>query len=157
MRMIDGIPQVLTGEAYYPHVKVPVPNYQQTAHGYEINLAVSDEVFQQFKDAGFNVGLQVSVRSKYTEDPVVHFYKWEVNGKGEKNAVPKLGDAEKNEIDVVISVDDYNKPQIEVKYFSYEKSDWVDFNYTILLDEYDVDEEQVSNQPNLKLVDKEED
>ena len=39
----------------------------------------------------------------------------------------------------------------------YEKSDWVDFNYTILLDEYDVDEEQVSNQPNLKLVDKEED
>ena len=58
---------------------------------------------------------------------------------------------------MVISVDDYNKPQIEVKYFSYEKRDWIDFNYTILLDEYDVDEEQVSNQPNLKLVDNEED
>ncbi len=102
MRMIDGIPQVLTGEAYYPHVKVPVPNYQQTANGYEINLAVSDEVFQQFKDAGFNVGLKEAGRSKYTEDPVVHFYQWEVNGKGEKNAVPKLVDSEKNEIDVQI-------------------------------------------------------
>jgi len=68
-----------------------------------------------------------------------------------------MPDLEKNEIDVVISVDDYNKPQIEVKYFSYEKRDWIDFNYTILLDEYDADEEQVSNQPNLKLVDKEED
>ena len=68
-----------------------------------------------------------------------------------------MPDLEKNEIDVVISVDDYNQPQIEVKYFSYEKSDWVDFNYTILLDEYDVDEEQVSNRPNLKLVDKESD
>jgi hypothetical protein len=100
--MIDGIPQVLTGEAYYPHVKVPVPNYQQTANGYEINLAVSDEVFQQFKDAGFNVGLKEAGRSKYTEDPVVHFYQWEVNGKGEKNAVPKLVDSEKNEIDVQI-------------------------------------------------------
>jgi len=102
MRMIDGIPQVLTGEAYYPHVKVPVPNYQQTANGYEINLAVSDEVFQQFKDAGFNVGLKEAGRAKYTEDPVVHFYQWEINGKGEKNAVPKLVDSEKNEIDVQI-------------------------------------------------------
>ncbi len=102
MRMIDGIPQVLTGEAYYPHVKVPVPNYQQTANGYEINLAVSDEVFQQFKDAGFNVGLKEAGRAKYTEDPVVHFYQWEINGKGEKNAVPKLVDADKNEIDVQI-------------------------------------------------------
>ena len=102
MRMIDGIPQVLTGEAYYPHVKVPVPNYQQTANGYEINLAVSDEVFQQFKDAGFNVGLKEAGRAKYTEDPVVHFYQWEINGKGEKNAVPKLVDYEKNEIDVQI-------------------------------------------------------
>jgi|TARA_R110002153_G_scaffold83704_1_gene210191 hypothetical protein len=100
--MIDGIPQVLTGEAYYPHVKVPVPNYQQTANGYEINLAVSDEVFQQFKDAGFNVGLKEAGRAKYTEDPVVHFYQWEINGKGEKNAVPKLVDADKNEIDVQI-------------------------------------------------------
>jgi len=102
MRMIDGIPQVLTGEAYYPHVKVPVPNYQQTANGYEINLAVSDEVFQQFKDAGFNVGLKEAGRAKYTEDPVVHFYQWEINGKGEKNAVPKLVDSDKNEIDVQI-------------------------------------------------------
>lgn len=102
MRMIDGIPQVLTGEAFYPHVKVPVPNYTGDRNGYEINLAVSDEVYQQFKDAGFNVGLKDAGRSKYTEDPVVHFYQWEVNGKGEKNPVPKLVDVDKNEIDVQI-------------------------------------------------------
>jgi hypothetical protein len=102
MRMIDGIPQVLTGEAFYPHVKVPVPNYTGDRNGYEINLAVSDEVYQQFKDAGFNVGLKDAGRSKYTEDPVVHFYQWEVNGKGEKNPAPKLVDVDKNEIDVQI-------------------------------------------------------
>jgi|TARA_R110000796_G_C14222352_1_gene394774 hypothetical protein len=100
--MIDGIPQVLTGEAFYPHVKVPVPNYTGDRNGYEINLAVSDEVYQQFKDAGFNVGLKDAGRSKYTEDPVVHFYQWEVNGKGEKNPAPKLVDVDKNEIDVQI-------------------------------------------------------
>jgi len=102
MRMIDGIPQVLTGEAFYPHVKVPVPNYTGDRNGYEINLAVSDEVYQQFKDAGFNVGMKDAGRSKYTEDPVVHFYQWEVNGKGEKNPAPKLVDIDKNEIDVQI-------------------------------------------------------
>tara|TARA_R100000935_G_scaffold42670_1_gene64653 strand:- start:11 stop:460 length:450 start_codon:yes stop_codon:yes gene_type:complete len=100
--MIDGIPQVLTGEAFYPHVKVPVPNYTGDRNGYEINLAVSDEVYQQFKDAGFNVGMKDAGRSKYTEDPVVHFYQWEVNGKGEKNPAPKLVDIDKNEIDVQI-------------------------------------------------------
>ena len=40
MRMIEGIPQVVTGIAYYPHITVPVPNYGKTANGYEINLAV---------------------------------------------------------------------------------------------------------------------
>jgi len=102
MRMIDGIPQVLEGLAYYPHVKVPVPNYQQTANGYEINLAVSDELFQKFKSAGFNVGLKEAGRAKYTEDPVIHFYQWEINGKGEANPSPKLVDTDKNEIDVQI-------------------------------------------------------
>ena len=96
MRMIDGIPQVLTGEAFYPHVKVPVPNFTGDRNGYEINLAVSDEVYQQFVSAGFNVGIKAAGRSKYTEDPVIHFYQWEVNGKGVKNPVPKLVDSEKN-------------------------------------------------------------
>ena len=100
MRMIDGIPHVLTGDAIYPHVKVPDPNFSGDRNGYEINLAVSDEVYDQFVSAGFNVGIKAAGRSKYTEDPVIHFYQWEVNGKGEKNPPPKLVDLEKNEIDV---------------------------------------------------------
>ena len=55
MRMIEGIPQVISGVAYYPHIKVPTPNYQKTANGYEINLAVADDVFQKFKDAGLRL------------------------------------------------------------------------------------------------------
>ncbi len=99
MRMIEGIPQVVTGIAYYPHITVPVPNYGKTANGYEINLAVSDEVFQQFKDANFNVGLFESGRRKYTEDPVVHFYQWEKNAKtGKQNDRPKLVDSDMVEI-----------------------------------------------------------
>ena len=59
MRMIDGIPQVLTGEAFYPHVKVPVPNFSGDRNGYEINLAVSDEVYEKFIEIRFK---QDSVR-----------------------------------------------------------------------------------------------
>ena len=102
MRMIDGIPQVLEGLAYYPHVKVPVPNYQQTANGYEINLAVSDELFQKFKDAGFNVGLKEAGRAKYTEDPVILFYLWEKNSKGAPNDPPMLINTDMEEIDVQV-------------------------------------------------------
>lgn len=102
MRMIDGIPQVITGEAFYPHIKVPVPNFNGDRNGYEINLAVSDDIYQKFVDAGFNVGIKAAGRSKYTEDPVIHFYQWEVNGKGEKNPAPRLVDIDKNDIDVQI-------------------------------------------------------
>ena len=102
MRMIEGIPQVVSGVAYYPHIKVPTPNYGKTANGYEINLDVSDDVFQMFKDAGFNVGLYEAGRRKYTEDPVVHFYQWEKNGKGENNPSPRLVDTEMNDIDVQV-------------------------------------------------------
>lgn len=102
MRMIDGIPQVITGEAFYPHIKVPVPNFNGDRNGYEINLAVSDDIYQKFVDAGFNVGIKAAGRSKYTEDPVIHFYQWEVNGEGKKNPKPKLVDIDKNDIDVQI-------------------------------------------------------
>ena len=102
MRMIDGIPNVITGLAYWPKIKVPVPNFNGDKNGYEINLAVEDDVFQLFKDAGFNVGIFEAGRRKYTEDPVVHFYQWEKNGKGESNPSPRLVDTEMNDIDVQV-------------------------------------------------------
>lgn len=39
------------------------------------------------------------------------------------------------ELDIVISVDDNNKPQLEVKYYDYEENDWVDWDFTIHPDE----------------------
>lgn len=99
MRTIEGIPQVITGLAYYPHIKVPTPNYQKTANGYEINLAVSDDIFQKFKDAGFNTGIFEAGRRTYTEDAVVHFYQWEMNKKtGKPNEKPTLVDSDMAEI-----------------------------------------------------------
>ena len=102
MRMIDGIPNVITGLAYWPKIKVPVPNFNGDRNGYEINLAVEDDVFQLFKDAGFNVGLFGPGSRKYTEDPVINFYLWELSNKGEKNPAPKLVDENKSPVDTTI-------------------------------------------------------
>ena len=54
MKMIDGVPQIVEGVAYYAHLGRPVPDYSEKQepgsgkYGWEINLAVSDETFAQF-------------------------------------------------------------------------------------------------------------
>ena len=102
MKNIDGIPQIVEGIAYYAHVGKPVADYteKQTPgagkYGWELNLAVSDDTFNKFQNAGFNVGLRPAGRTKYTEDNVITFYKYHLNYNGTENLAPIVVDSEKN-------------------------------------------------------------
>lgn len=102
MKMIDGIPQIVEGISYYAHVGKPVADYaekQQAGtgkYGWEINLAVSDEVFEKFQRAGFNVGMRPAGSNKYTEDNVITFYKYKLAYSGSENPAPIVVDTEKN-------------------------------------------------------------
>jgi len=51
MREINGIPSVVEGTAYWAHILVPNTRFEPQK--FELNLAVSDEVFQLFSDAGY--------------------------------------------------------------------------------------------------------
>ena len=94
MKMIDGVPQIVEGVAYYAHLGRPVPDYSEKQepgsgkYGWEINLAVSDETFAQFKEAGFNVGMRPPGNSKYTPDPVITFYRYHKDYNGGENSPP---------------------------------------------------------------------
>ena len=102
MQQIEGIPKVIPGVAYYSSIKVAKPDFNGDKYGYEINLAVSDEIFQAFKDAGFNAGLYDAGSRKYTEDPVILFYLWEKNSKGTPNDPPMLINTDMEDIDVQV-------------------------------------------------------
>ena len=54
MQMINGIPEIVEGVAFYTSVTVPRPDFINLKIIYVVNLAVSDEIFQQFSDAGYN-------------------------------------------------------------------------------------------------------
>tara|TARA_R110000796_G_scaffold67324_1_gene154335 strand:+ start:209 stop:688 length:480 start_codon:yes stop_codon:yes gene_type:complete len=108
MKMIDGIPEIIEGIAYYAHVDTPVADYNESMNpgtgkfGWEVNVAVSDEVFLQFKQAGFNAGLHEAGSRKYTPDPVITFYKWASNFNGTANMAPIVVDTDKQRVDYKI-------------------------------------------------------
>ena len=102
MQQIEGIPKIIPGVAYYSSVKVLKPDFNGDKYGYEINLAVSDEIFQKFKAAGYNAGMYDAGSRKYTEDPVILFYLWEMDSKGKKNDPPRLIDLDMEDIDVQV-------------------------------------------------------
>jgi|TARA_R100001530_G_C4296707_1_gene149419 hypothetical protein len=101
MKMINGVPHIVEGVAYYAHLGRPVPDYSEKQepgsgkYGWEINLAVSDDTFAQFKEAGINVGMRPPGNSKYTPDPVITFYRYHKNYDGGENEPPKVVDLEK--------------------------------------------------------------
>ena len=94
IQLIEGIPEVLEGQSYYAHVDIPVPDLNEKQnpgagkYGWEINLTVSDEVYKQFKAAGFNVGLKAAGEKSYTEDCVMTFYRWRESTDGTPNKAP---------------------------------------------------------------------
>ena len=48
---ISGIPEIVEGTAFYPHIFVPNEAFGRLM--YEINLAVSDDVFDLFQSHGY--------------------------------------------------------------------------------------------------------
>ena len=100
MQNINGIPQVVEGVAYYSSVTIPKPDFNGEKNLYIVNLAVSDDIFKQFQNAGYNCGMKPAGRATFTEDPVITFQQWELGSKGRPNRKPRLVDQEKNDVDV---------------------------------------------------------
>ena len=100
MQNINGIPQVVEGVAYYSSVTIPKPDFNGEKNLYIVNLAVSDDVFQKFQDAGYNCGMKPAGRASFTEDPVITFQQWELGAKGKPTRKPRLVDQDKNDVDV---------------------------------------------------------
>ena len=114
MKMIDGIPQIIEGISYYAHVGKPVADYAEKTNpgtgkfGWELNLAVSDEVFEKFQRAGFNVGLRAAGRNKYTEDNVITFYKYLTQVLNDRN-YKKYAIKEPKNINKIFQIDKWSR------------------------------------------------
>ena len=96
---ISGIPEIVEGTAFYPHILVPNEAFGRLM--YEINLAVSDDVFDLFQSQGY-IGLHPAGKKKFTPDPVIVFQRFATRKDGNPNPKPKLVDMENNPIDVAI-------------------------------------------------------
>ena len=96
---INGIPEVVEGTAFYPHILVPNEAFGRTM--YEINLAVSDDVFDLFESQGY-IGLHPAGKKKFTPDNVIVFQRFAFRKDGSPNPKPKLVDMENNPIDVAL-------------------------------------------------------
>ena len=96
---INGIPSIVEGTSYYPHVLVPNEAFGRMM--YEINLAVSDDVFDSFESQGY-IGLHPAGKKKFTPDPVIVFQRFANRKDGSPNPAPRLVDMENNPIDVSI-------------------------------------------------------
>ena len=100
---MDRPPSIVTGQCYFAHLKVPNPNYNQTDYFYELNLAVSDDVFVSFKDIGIsNFFLFEAGTKNFTPDPVIKFATWAKNKGGDNRPPPRVVDLDKNPVDVLI-------------------------------------------------------
>ena len=94
-------PLIVEGELYYAKVNEAVPDWtekQEPGKGkylWELNLAVTEEVFQQFKDIGVNVGLKEAGGRPYTTLPVINISKWATDFNGNPNKAPIVWDMDK--------------------------------------------------------------
>ena len=96
---INGIPEIVEGTAFYPHILVPNEAFGREM--YEINLAVSDEIFDLFQSQGY-IGLHPAGKKKFTPDPVIVFQRFAFRKNGSPNPKPKLVDMENRPIDVAL-------------------------------------------------------
>ena len=94
-------PLIVEGELYYAKVNEAVPDWtekQEPGKGkylWELNLAVTEEVFQQFKDIGVNVGMKEAGGRPYTTLLVVNISKWATDFNGNPNKAPIVWDMDK--------------------------------------------------------------
>lgn len=113
--LINGIPCVIEGIAYYPCITIPNERFKPAF--YEVNLAVSDEVFDQFKSRGYQSCFAAGERT-YTLDPVIAFKKFAYHKDGSPNAAPALVDSEGKEID--INIGNGSKIKVQWKHIEYK-------------------------------------
>ena len=101
-------PLIVEGELYYAKVNEAVPDWTekqgieqgqpgQGKYLWELNLAVTEEVFQQFKDIGVNVGLKEAGGRPYTTLPVINISKWATDFNGNPNKAPIVWDMDKKD------------------------------------------------------------
>lgn len=96
-------PSVIEGQVYYPHLVVPNLDYNKTTSWYELMLAVSDDVFEMFKSAGFSDAFLMEPGKKnFTPDAVIKFATWAHNSDGTQITPPIVVDKDKNPTDVSI-------------------------------------------------------
>ena len=99
-------PLIVEGELYYAKVNEAVPDWTakqgieqgqpgQGKYLWELNLAVTEEVCQQFKDIGVNVGLKEAGGRPYTTLPVINISKWATDINGNPNKAPIVWDMDK--------------------------------------------------------------
>ena len=96
---INGIPEIVEGTAFYPHILVPNEAFGREM--YEINLAVSDEIFDLFQSQGY-IGLHPAGKKKFTPDAVIVFQRFAFRKNGSPNPKPKLVDMENRPVDVAL-------------------------------------------------------
>jgi len=115
MTLQNGIPSVVEGIAFYPHILVA--NERFTPVFYEVSLAVSDETFDQFKSRGYVSCFPAGDRI-FTPDPVITFRKFAYNKNGTPNPHPQLIDLEGKPVDV--SIGNGSKMKIQWKHVEYK-------------------------------------
>ena len=87
------LPTKVEGQAYWPHLSIPNWNMDKTKTFYEVNLAVSDDIFKMFKEAGFSsVFLRPPGDKTYTPDAVIKFATFGHSTNGEQNPPPTMYD-----------------------------------------------------------------
>lgn len=90
-------PNIIEGQVYFPHLVVPNLDYNKVKSWYELQLAVSDDVFEMFKEAGFSESfLYPAGKKNFTPDPVIKFATWAHNNDGSQIAPPIVVDKDKN-------------------------------------------------------------
>tara|TARA_R110002020_G_scaffold62734_2_gene167549 strand:+ start:552 stop:1007 length:456 start_codon:yes stop_codon:yes gene_type:complete len=96
-------PNIVEGQVYFPHLVVPNLDYNKTKSWYELFLAVSDDVFEMFKSAGFSDSFLIDAGKKsFTPDPVIKFATWAHNSDGSQVTPPIVVDKDKNPTSVAI-------------------------------------------------------
>jgi hypothetical protein len=96
-------PNIIEGQVYFPHLVVPNLDYNKVKSWYELQLAVSDDVFEMFKEAGFSEAfLYEAGKKNFTPDPVIKFATWAHNNDGSTIAPPIVVDKDKQPSDASI-------------------------------------------------------
>ena len=89
-------PNIIEGQVYFPHLVVPNLDYNKVKSWYELQLAVSDDVFEMFKEAGFSESfLYPAGKKNFTPDPVIKFATWAHNNDGTQITPPIVVDKDK--------------------------------------------------------------